>query len=343
MKMLTAMVLLAAVLCGFGSCAGAERPADPARPLPVRVLVLPKFEVGEMAGDDPGEAQDYYEHYLAGADEYEVRNAAGMKLYYRDGIALCVLGMGKINASLNTLAVLSDSRFDFSQAYILSTGCAGSAADTTVMGDVFLITAAVDYDMGHHADIRDLADPARATWFYEPQFSEAAVCVLNPELMKKVYELVKDTPLSTTEQTRDFMRRAFGGADWAVRDPRVLRGTAVTGDNYWKGIHGHRNAVLMAETYGCPDPYVATEMEDLAVAKAAERMGMLDRLIILRASVNMDVFMADDTPESLWGNGKRTSLASADSAEALDIFGPAMKNVFNTGRIIIDRILDGGL
>ena len=40
----------------------------------------------------------------------------------RDGVALCVLGMGKVNAALTTMAVLSAGRFDYSQAYILSTG-----------------------------------------------------------------------------------------------------------------------------------------------------------------------------------------------------------------------------
>ena len=47
----------------------------------------------------------------------------------------------------------------------------------------------------------------------------------------------------------------------------------------------------MVKTYGFPDPYVTTEMEDLAVAQAVKRAGMLDRLITLRSSVNMDVFM----------------------------------------------------
>ena len=40
--------------------------------IPVKVLILPKFEVDEMSGDFPGEAQLYYEHYLDGAEEYEV-------------------------------------------------------------------------------------------------------------------------------------------------------------------------------------------------------------------------------------------------------------------------------
>ena len=44
-----------------------------------------------------------------------------------------------------------------------------------------------------------------------------------------------------------------------------MKGTTVTGDNYWKGKYDHENALLMAKTYGCPDPYALTEMEDLSV------------------------------------------------------------------------------
>ena len=333
------LTALACAACGL-SPAGAR--ADGAEPLPVRVLILPKFEIGAMTGDVPGEAQLYYERYLLGSEAYEVPHCpAGTTLYYRDGVALCVTGMGKLNAALTTMAVLSDARFDFSQAWILSTGCAGSAAGTTVMGDVFVITAAVDYDLGHHADARDLADPDGTTWFRDAGYDSSASILLDRDLTDRVYALVRDTPLATTERTRAFMRHVFDGEDSAVRDPMVLRGTAVTGDNYWKGTYGHENALLMAETYACPDPYAVTEMEDLAVAQAAERMGMLDRLIVLRVSVNLDVFMPGVTPESLWG-GEERSLSDGSSVEAADIFGTAMRNVFDVSRILIDLILEGG-
>lgn len=327
--------VLAFVLIAAGAAAVAEEAA-----LPVKVLLLPKFEIGEMTGDFPGEAQYYYEQYLTGAEEYDVPHGSG-KLYYKDGVVLCVLGMGKINAALGAMAILSDARFDFSEAYIISTGCAGSSAGNTVMGDVFLITSAVDYDLGHHADARELSDPEGTAWFHDADFDDAAVVFLNPELMEKTYALVKDTPVETTFVTRNYMRAAFNGADWAVRDPQVLRGTAVTSDNYWKGQYGHLNALRMAEVYQCPDPYAITEMEEVAVARAVERMGMLDRLIIIRDSVNMDVFMLGATPESLWGNAEATTLASEENVEAADIFMTAMKNNFNVGRIIIDQILAG--
>ena len=194
-----------------------------------------------------------------------------------------------------------------------------SAAENSVMGDVFIITCTVDYDVGHRVDSSELADRDAATWFHDADLDSIAVVRMNPDLMESVYALVRDVPLATTEKTRNYMKAAFNGADWALRDPRVLRGTAVTGDNYWKGSRGHQNALLMVSTYRCPDPYAVTEMEDVAVARTAERMGMLDRLIIIRDSV----------------------MATEDNIEAADIFETAMKNNFAVTRVIIDRILEG--
>ena len=336
MGLCTLLVLvLAAAAAGF---AAAEEPAT--APLPVKVLIIPKFEVGELYGDFPGEAQYYYEHYLMGSEEYDIPCALS-KLYYKDGVALFLTGMGKINAVLGTMAVLSDSRFDFSGAYILSTGCAGSSAEDTVMGDVFVITAVVDFDLGHHADAREIADPEGTTWFHDAVFDASAVVRLDPGLMDRVYALVKDTPVATTEVTRNYMRAAFGGADRAARDPRVTRGTAVTADNYWKGPHDHQNALLATAVYQCPDPYAVTEMEEIGIARTAERMGMLDRLIILRDSVNIDVFLLGATPESLWTSDGAARIAAESSVETADIFATAMKNNFDVGRILIDAILAG--
>ncbi len=308
----------------------------------IKALILPKFEIGEMSGGFPGEAQYYYEAYCAGGAEYDIRGGiGGHKLYVKDGIALYVTGSGKVNSALSLYALLFDRRFDFSRAYILSTGCAGSAYGSTVMGDVFVVTAAVDFDMGHHADIRDLPDGAETTWFHDPGFDDCARKFLNPRLTSRVYELVKNVRIDTTDKTRAYMSAAFEGADWAVREPRVQKGTIVTGDNYWKGEHGHENAILMAETYGCPDPYALTDMEDAALALALDRLGMLDRFIIIRGSVNMDVFMNGATAESLWAAGAVDSLASEESAEAADIFATAMENIFKVGRVVIDAIIGG--
>lgn len=338
-----ALLMTGMVFFGAGIYAGAKADAISTEAIPVKVLILPKFEFGEMKGDFPGEAQYYYERYLDEGESYKIRgDSEDNPLYYKDGVALFLPGMGKVNSALSTAAVLSDERFDFSDAYILSTGCADSAMGSTVMGDMFVISTAVDYDLGHHADIRDMENQTAETWFRDESFDDVAVIRLNPELTDKVWELVKNLPMETTEKTRNFMSATFDGAAWAIRDPKVMRGTTVTGDNYWKGEYDHANALKMIQAYECPDPYVTTEMEEIGVCAAARRMGMLDRLIVLRVSVNMDVFMNGATPERLWE--EQYSFSSGDEEghpEAADIFETAMKNNFTVGSAVIETILAG--
>lgn len=308
----------------------------------IDVLILPKFEVGELSGDFPGEAQYYYEAYVEGGDAYEVRGGMpGSLLYVKDGVALYVTGMGKVNAAASMAALLGDSRFDFSDAYILSTGCAGSVREYSVMGDVFIITAAIDYDLGHHADPREMTRDQETTWFRDVSYDYSAFKMLNPETTDRAYELTKDTVLSTTPKTVAAMSAAFDGADWALRQPKVLKGTTVSGDNYWKGAFDEANAKLQAESYGAPDPYSLTEMEDVAIAVVLDRYGLLDNYLIIRDSVNMDVFMSGVTPESLWDPDYEAQLSDEDSVESADIFLTAMKNNFLVGSKVVDAILDG--
>ena len=366
-------------------------------PKKIKVLILPKFEIGEMTGDMPGEAQLYYEEYLNGAEEYEIEGGhKDNKLYVKDDIAMLITGESKVNSALSLDAALRDERFDYSDAYIISTGCAGSGTETTVMGDVFVITATVDYDLGHQADIRDMqgyergsavsdesrkksdgtseeerADEAveetqnemtsgttdqdsndsatenyaknsevQTTWFHDETWDDVSYKILNQELTEKAFSLVKDTKLETTENTRKYMAKGFQNADWATRDPMVQKGTAATSDNYWKGAYDEANARLVAETYNCPDPYAVTEMEDNALAVVLDHMGMLDRFLIIRCSVDMDVFMNGSTPESLWGGQVVEDLSEEESA---DIFETAMHNNFKVGNQVIDAILEGQL
>ena len=81
-------------------------------------------------------------------------------------------------------------------------------------------------------------------------------------------------------------------------------------------------------------------MEDVAIGVVLKRVGMLDRFLIVRSSVNMDVFMLGATPESLWGKEKILQPAESE-VESADIFATAMESNFKVGRIIIDAILNG--
>ena len=308
----------------------------------VKVLILPKFELGETAGDFPGEAQYFYEEYFDGGETYEIVGSLDQgKLYCKDGVAMYVVGQGKVNAAINTAAVLSDQRFDFSNAYILAAGCGGAAAGYGIFGDVFVISAVVDLDLGHWADSRELGDSKGLTWFHDESYDDIAAVRMNESLTDRVFELVKDVQLETTENTVNYLVNEYPGEAWANRPPQVMRGTSVTSDRYWKGTYDHRNVLLVTETYGCKDPYAITEMEDIATAQTVKSFGLLDKLIILRVAVNLDVFPEDLTPEMLWGPESEDYVTSDNSLESVDIFATGMKNCFDTAKVLIDAILDG--
>ena len=331
------MILMTGMFTGCSSQVSDQRN-------PVRILILPKFETGAMAGDFPGEAQFFFEEYLAGGDTYQINGSPGtIELYYKNGIALCLAGQGKVSAALNTAAVLSDPRFDYSDAYVLSVGCCGVSEGYGILGDVFVISAAADFDLGHRADPRETDSKSETTWFHDESFDESSIIWLNKELTDRVYALTKDIQLHTTEKTEKFLNSEYPKEAWANRQPQIMRGTSVTSDSYWKGRYDHQNALLVTKTYGCSDPYAASEMEDIAVGNALRSFGMLDRLIILRTGVNMDVFPRGITPEILWGSQSNDQIASKDSMESVDIFETAMQNCFSAGKVLIDAVMDGAL
>lgn len=314
----------------------------------VRVLIIPKFEIGEMSGDASGEAQLFYEHYCAGCKEIKIPNSTPTSQFYfnsENGVGLLVTDSGKSAAGLSLMSLLSWDAYDFSDTKIVSVGCGGASTGSFIFGDVVLVTAACDFELGHNTGRGELEDAeSEHTWFPLDSLSDYSFEQLNAELYDKVYPMIRDCPLRTTETTKRVLANNYPDEEWAARDPHVAKGTAVTGDSYWKGSDGHRNAGFIAEYYGCPDEYAVTEMEEIAIMNAAECFGLKDRVISLRVIVNMDTFLKGESPEKLWlSETDYGSKVTEENSETVDIFGPGMENLFDVGKIVIDAILAGEL
>ncbi len=311
----------------------------------VRVLIVPKFEIGGMTGDFPGEAQLFYETYCPDCEESDVKHLPEDGHFYlneKNGVGILVTGAGETNTGLSLMALLSDERYDFSDCYIVSVGCGGGSAGYAVPGDVILVTGACDYDLGHRVDSRERGKTDElVTWFPDDSFGDVSHRDFDEALCERVYELIRDYEPATTEKAVRIMKENFPDLD--RYEPTVIKGTAISSDNYWKGIYGHENAIHIVEHYGMKDPYAVTEMEEMAVANVAECFGMTDRVISLRVVVNMDLFLKGQTPERLWGGTESFSeKVDEDNSETMDIFEPAMHNLLDAASMIIDAISEGG-
>lgn len=332
---LTALIMAAVLLlCG---CAKNQN----GKALEIKVLLLPHFEVDDISGDFPGEAQLFYEKYLAGAEEYSLRD--GRTLYYNpdNRVAMCITGSGKVNCAEVLTTILTDSRFDSSGSYIFGVGCAGGAKGYSTLGDVCIATAVCDNELGHTADIRDLTVESNTRlWYHDTSYDDVSFKELDRDLVEKLYALVKDVELETTEISRDAMLRNFPGEEWATRDPQVILGVNLSGDNYWKGENNHQRALDIVDYYFPGEHYAMTEMEDVAIAGVADMFGMLDRCVFIRVNVNPDVFLFDATPESQWGSEFNfNTTVGEENKETLDIFEPAMRNLIAVGGMITDWLI----
>ncbi len=323
--------------------------AADAERIPVKVLIVPKFEIGDMDGDFPGEAQLFYEHYCAGCEEIKIPHTTPTAQFYfnqENGVGLLITGAGKTAAGLSLMSLLSWDDYDFSDAMIVSVGCAGGSTGLCIYGDLVLVTAACDLELGHHTGRDELADPENGlTWFPDHEsYSNYSCRQLNAALSEKAYQLIKDCPMRTTEKAKQVLAGNYPGEKWADREPCVLKGTAVTSDSYWKGVEDHANAVAAADYYACPDKYSVTEMEEIAVMNAAACFGLQDRVISLRVVVNMDTFLKGESAELLWlEDPDYDSKVSEENSETIDIFEPGMENLFDAGQIVIDAVLEGEL
>ena len=72
------------------------------------------------------------------------------------------------------------------------------------------------------------------------------------------------------------------------------------------------------------------------MAQVFKNYNLLDKLLIMRFAVNTDVFMADQNPENLWGEGK----GSFDSS-AFDNFDDAFPVVTKRATEILIKIING--
>ncbi len=338
--LISVLTMIAVCLASFSGCAKTGRKTA------LKTIIIPKFEINEMAGDFPGEAQLFYEKYCAGCGEVEIPHMPPTGHFYmneKNGVGILVTGAGKTAAGLSLMALLSSDLFDYSDAYIVSVGCSGGSVATCTLGDVILLTTVCDYDLGHHVDAHEKKKSgSQIMWFPDKSFADYEFKSYNAELCDKVYDLIKDVPLRTTEEAKEVLRENFPALDETDLIPSVKKGTALTGDNYWKGTYGHVTANFIAEYYECPDPYSVTEMEEIAIANTAECFDMLGRVISLRVIVNTDLFLDGETPESTWGEYRTFSeKVKDDNSETLDIFEPAMHNLFDTAGIVIDTILEG--
>ena len=305
---------------------------------PVKVMIFSMFEIGNNRGDFPGEFQYWVEGFNLDQHRIVVPGAYAPVLYNNDGVYGTIIGIGKANAAASVTAVLADPRFDFSKAYFITSGCAGTPPSAGTLGAVFWADWVVDYDLGHRMSPGEgtAFQPSGCNPVTNPNCKRTCTkedtnCEqyqvhawrLNKDLISWAYYLSKDVKLTDSEAAQNY--RALYPEKVAQRAPFVDIGTTVSGDCYFHGPGLSKEAQYICDLYGA-GIYSTTEMEESATAPALARFGYLDHYLSERDVVNFDQpHPGQTTQESLDGSS--------------GAFKIGMENGYAVGSVVVDYII----
>lgn len=328
--------------CAFVAILSAKVTAKP-KPIPVKVVVVAMFEVGNDTGDTPGELQYWVERdhldrtYPLPAGYHALRMNG-------EGEMAVLTGQGTAHAAATIMALGLDPRFDLSHAYWLIAGIAGGSPDRISLGSAAWARWVVDGDLAYEIDAREMpADwptgyiPLRKTKPYEPPAAplDGQSYELNPAIANWAFNLTRNTPLPDSDKLKE-VRGHFDGAA-ANNPPTVLMGDEVSSSTYW---HGKLSDAWAAEwmryfTDG-KGHFATTAMEDTGTLQSLRYLANAGRVDWNRILVVRTVSNFDQQPRDM-------SAADSLAHQRIGTYSaylPSLESAYMVGRVVVKELLD---
>jgi purine nucleoside permease len=311
-------------------------------PIPVKVVVVAMFELGEDTGDRPGELQywverDHLDHIYPLPAGY---HAARMN---DSGEMAILTGQGTAHATATIMALGLDPRFDLTHAYWIVAGIAGGSPDRISLGSAAWARWVVDSDLGYEIDPREIPPdwstgylPLRkAKPFEEPAAPlEGQVFALNPSLTQWAFDLTRNVRLADSEQLRE-IRTGFTGAA-AQKPPFVMLGDEISGSTYWHGKMLDTWATAWVPYFtGGQGQFVTTAMEDTGTLLSLKYLAAAGRVDYNRVLVLRTVSNYDQQPQ---GMSAPDSL-SRQRIGTYSAYLPSLEAAYTVGHTVVDELL----
>ncbi len=283
-------------------CCGVAGGQTPVAPWKIQAVVVTTFEVGNDAGDTPGEFQYWVERERLD----EVLAFPGGVHPLRTNREHTVLGMVSgttlVNATASMMALGLDPRFDLTHAYILINGIAGVDPQLASMGSAAWASYVVG-DVAREIDRKDMPADWPYGWFpvgahgpNPPEVPKAPwtrsnLYVLNGKLARWAYEQTKGLKLEDDAKVQAF-RAQYVGFPNAQKPPFVLMGDTFASDYYWHGETMTQFARDWVKLFTAgKGVFAMTEMEDSGFMNAIERLAEMkrvdhERVMVLRTGSN---------------------------------------------------------
>lgn len=268
-------------------------------PIPVKVVVVTMFEIGEDTGDQAAEFQLWNER--RNLDQvFEFPAFHDLHFDSENGVLVMVTGIGTARSTGSVMMLGMDPRFDLSKAYWLVAGIAGIDPEDASIGSAAWADYLVDGDLAHEIDPREM--PADWKYGYLARYTEKPFDENKPEptgeffrtngdLTEWAYQLTKDMELPDFESL-DETRDLYTEHPNAQRPPFVLKGDHLAAMTFWHGsiLNDWANDWVDYWSDGNGE-FVTSAMEDTGTMQALTWLTKAgradrDRLMVLRTGSN---------------------------------------------------------
>ena len=332
--------------CGVKDTSHAAELPNPQSQLPVKIVLVTMFEIGDDLGDAPGEFQFWRER----RNLYQKIDFphSHHDLFYNPNSQILglVTGIGTAKAASATMALGLDDRFNLSKAYWLVAGIAGIDPEDASIGSVVWSSVLVDGDLGYEIDSREMPRDWSTGYFSfktkepfaqpRPELPMGEVFMTNTGLRDWAFELTKNLELMDSSEFQA-LREAYVDHPAAMRPPFVLTGGHLAAMTYWHGALKNAWANELVRYWSDGEAnFVTSAMEETGTFQSItylDNAGLVDktRFLVLRGGSNFTM-----QPPTL--TAAQSLLRESDGYAGLEA---SLENVYLAGSVVIDELLTG--
>jgi purine nucleoside permease len=276
--------------------------------IPVRVVVVTTFELGQDRGDAPGEFQAWVERLPLSQEIPAPGTYHGVMRYNPELQVLgIVTGEGPEHASSALTALLTDPRFDLHQAYFLLAGIAGIDPNFGSVGSAVWAPRVINGGLAHEIDAREIpADwpdgftpiqggkpDVRPVPALHSTWGDMAYTI-DPGLLAWAFSVSRNVALPDTPELQK-SRARYVGFPRAQTPPQVSLGDTMASATFWTGPRMNQWAERWVKYWtGDQGSFATTAEEDLGFMQALSlqaQAGRADmrRVLVLRTASNYDM------------------------------------------------------
>lgn len=316
--------------------------------IPVKVVVVSMFEIGEDEGDRPGEFQYWVEKFPLSKSLPLTSGFRDLRYNEEKEVLGMVTGIGTAKAAASIMALGTDPRFDLSKAYWIVAGISGVDPEDASVGSAVWAEWVVDGDLAHEIDPREAPSgwetgyvPLRKTEPYEgplPEDREGFVFQLNPTLVDWAYEFTKNMDLMETEGIQS-MSGKYVNFPAVQNGPVVMKGDQLAAMTYWHGALMNEWANDWVSYWtGGKGNFVTSAMEDSGTLQSLTFLANagkvdLDRVLVLRTASNF-------TMQHEGINAYESLAGEKLSGEGYSAYIPSLDAAYEVGSKVVNEISD---